>query len=198
MTSSQRQWLHRSVGESVVLVSRGHGFKPRWSPAFFRQLCNRPFPSSPQPPFQREAKCEFFVMKISFHSYWNWSETNYHNKNFALRLALKERLRRTRKWPIAIAFITAKIIAYLRTNVCRSISDSDVNLWQNADTRNFKTPTSDLWPPLTGPQLDLWKTPRCLGQRTCCQPLLVFSVQRLSSHFYKNSILIYKNSQHNF
>ena len=30
---------------------------------------NRPFPSSPQPPFQSEAKCEFFVMKISFHSY---------------------------------------------------------------------------------------------------------------------------------
>ena len=26
--------------------------------------------------------------------------TNYHNKNFALRLALKERLRRTRKWPV--------------------------------------------------------------------------------------------------
>ena len=28
---------------------------------------NRPFPSSPQPPFQSEAKCEVFVMKISFH-----------------------------------------------------------------------------------------------------------------------------------
>ena len=28
--------------------------------------------------------------------------TNYHNKNFALRLALKERLKRTRKWPIAV------------------------------------------------------------------------------------------------
>ena len=27
--------------------------------------------------------------------------TNNHNKNFALRLALKERLRATRKWPIA-------------------------------------------------------------------------------------------------
>ena len=26
--------------------------------------------------------------------------TSYHNKNFALRLALKERLKRTRKWPI--------------------------------------------------------------------------------------------------
>ena len=32
-------------------------------------LVNRPFPSSPQPPFQSEAKCEVFVMKISFHSY---------------------------------------------------------------------------------------------------------------------------------
>ena len=29
----------------------------------------KPFPSSPQPPFQSEAKCEVFVMKISFHSY---------------------------------------------------------------------------------------------------------------------------------
>ena len=28
--------------------------------------------------------------------------TNYHNKNFALRLALKERLKGTRKWPINI------------------------------------------------------------------------------------------------
>ena len=30
---------------------------------------NRPFPSSSQPPFQSEAKCEVIVMKISFHSY---------------------------------------------------------------------------------------------------------------------------------
>ena len=30
---------------------------------------NRPFPSSSQPPFQSVAKCEVFVMKISFHSY---------------------------------------------------------------------------------------------------------------------------------
>ena len=29
--------------------------------------------------------------------------TNYHDKNFALRLALKERLRGTRKWPIHLA-----------------------------------------------------------------------------------------------
>ena len=30
---------------------------------------NRPFPSSPPPPFQSEAKCDVFVTKISFHSY---------------------------------------------------------------------------------------------------------------------------------
>ena len=29
-------------------------------------LLNRPFPSSSQPPFQSEAKCEVFVMKINF------------------------------------------------------------------------------------------------------------------------------------
>ena len=58
---------------------------------------NRPFPSSSQPPFQSEAKCEVFVMKIIIHIE---IRTNYHNKNFALRLALKERLSGTRKWPI--------------------------------------------------------------------------------------------------
>ena len=61
-----------------------------------RRPNNRPFPSLPQPPFQSEAKCEksvFIHIEIG---------SNYHNKNFAHRLALKERLRGTRKWPIAI------------------------------------------------------------------------------------------------
>ena len=31
--------------------------------------------------------------------------SNYHNKNFALRLALKERLTRTRKWPICLLYL---------------------------------------------------------------------------------------------
>ena len=35
LTCSQRQWLHSSVGYSVAPLSRGHGFKPRWSPEFF-------------------------------------------------------------------------------------------------------------------------------------------------------------------
>ena len=38
MTSSQCKWLHSSVGYSVTPVSRGHRFKPCWSPEFFRLL----------------------------------------------------------------------------------------------------------------------------------------------------------------
>ena len=36
------QWLHSSVVWSVAPVSRGHGFKPRWSPDFSFQssVCN--------------------------------------------------------------------------------------------------------------------------------------------------------------
>ena len=60
------------------------------------RFCNRPFPSLPQPPFQSEAKCEVFVMKIILIEI----RPNYHNKHFALRLASKEKLRGTRKWPI--------------------------------------------------------------------------------------------------
>ena len=63
-------------------------------------IVNTPFPSSSQPPFQSKAKCEVFVMKISFSHVE--IGTNYHNKHFALKLALKERLRGTRKWPIII------------------------------------------------------------------------------------------------
>ena len=39
----------------------------QWVPLIMSR--NRPFPSSPQPPFQSDAKCEVFVTKISFHSY---------------------------------------------------------------------------------------------------------------------------------
>ena len=51
----------KDVSISIYFVSE-------WT-FFFILICNRPFPSSPQPPFQSEAKCEVFVMKISFHSY---------------------------------------------------------------------------------------------------------------------------------
>ena len=46
----------------------------------------RLLPIPPQPPFQIEAKCEVFVMKSVFIHIE--IATNYHNKNFALGLAL--------------------------------------------------------------------------------------------------------------
>ena len=61
---------------------------------------NRPFLSFSQFFFQSESKCEIFVMVISFN--FSMNETDIHNNNFALGLVLKEKLRRTRKWPIGL------------------------------------------------------------------------------------------------
>ena len=54
--------------QSGISVCRCIGDNPH---KFYMKTCsrNRPFPSSPQPPFQSESKCVVFVMKISFHSY---------------------------------------------------------------------------------------------------------------------------------
>ena len=46
--------------------------------------------------------------------------TNYHNKHFALRLALKERLRGTRKWPIISSVVVVVFFLYLFCFVCPS------------------------------------------------------------------------------
>ena len=73
-------------------------------------IYNKPFPSSLEPLFQSESRCEDFEMKLSFHS-WNSlmeSRTNYHHKTFALRLVLKKRLKRTRKWPF-VTILTTEI-----------------------------------------------------------------------------------------
>ena len=51
-----------------------------------------------EPQYEREAKCNVFVMKISFHSYAN--KTNFQEKSFALSLAFVVRFTATRKWPI--------------------------------------------------------------------------------------------------
>ena len=56
---------------------------------------NRLFPSSLQPPFQDESTREVFVMNNLSVFIHIEIRTNYHNENFALRLALKERLRGT-------------------------------------------------------------------------------------------------------
>ena len=61
---------------------------------------NRPFPSSKKSHFQNEAKCETFVVKMSFISMT--IKNHFHINGFALNLALKMRLFGTRKWPIPI------------------------------------------------------------------------------------------------
>ena len=57
----------------------------------FSEVAYRPFPSSPQSLFQSESKCEFFVMVIS--SNFKMKKTDFHNKDFALSLDLKWRLK---------------------------------------------------------------------------------------------------------
>ena len=59
---------------------------------------NRPFPSSPGPPYQNEVKCSAFDKKMIFYSHAN--KTHYHKKGWALGLILKVRVFETQKWPI--------------------------------------------------------------------------------------------------
>ena len=70
---------------------------------------NRPFLSLLQPLFQGESTCEVFVMNISFISIE--IRINYDDKNFATRLASKERLRGTRKWSISDALLASRVLA---------------------------------------------------------------------------------------
>jgi len=59
---------------------------------------NKPFPSSKKFHFQNEAKCEIFVVKMSFICII--IKNHFHINGFALSLALKVRFFGTRKWPI--------------------------------------------------------------------------------------------------
>jgi len=43
--------------------------KSQKNPVYIKELCNKPFPSSLEPPFQSEPKCKVPEMKMSFHSY---------------------------------------------------------------------------------------------------------------------------------
>ena len=62
---------------------------------------NRPFPSSLVPLFQSESKCETIVMKMTLIC----MKMKLHAELiFALRLVLKQRHKRTRKWPITTSF----------------------------------------------------------------------------------------------
>ena len=56
---------------------------------------DRPFPSSPEPLFQSEAKCEALGGKMIFNSRGN--KTHFHKKGFARGLVFKQRIFETRK-----------------------------------------------------------------------------------------------------
>ena len=64
------------------------------------ETLNRQFPSSPL--FQSESKCETILIKISLICMKMnlQGELIFHMKGFSLRLVLKQRHKRTRKWPI--------------------------------------------------------------------------------------------------
>ena len=62
-----------------------------------------PFPSSLVPPFQSESKCKTILMKMTFicmKMKLHMCRTHFHMKGLALRLVLKQRHKRTQKWPI--------------------------------------------------------------------------------------------------
>jgi len=63
-----------------------------------KKVKNRPFPSSKKSHSQNEAKCETFVVKMSFICII--IKNHFHINGFALSLALKVRFFGTRKWSI--------------------------------------------------------------------------------------------------
>ena len=87
-----------------------------------RSWCNRPFPSSKKSHSQNEAKCETFVVKMSFICII--IKNHFHINSFALSLALKVRFFGTRKWPIfsSLQSITKEIWA---------IKHCKIAMWQN-------------------------------------------------------------------
>ena len=69
---------------------------------------NRPFLSSKNSHFQNEAKCETFVVKMSFICII--IKNHFHINGFALSLALKVRFFGTRKWPIAQEIFRSNLV----------------------------------------------------------------------------------------
>ena len=121
---------------------------------------NRPFPSSKKSHFENEAKCETFLVKISFICII--IKNHFHINGFALSLALKVRFFGTRKWPN-------------RNKKHRSLIKR-VQLPQDW----FGTPT---WPPFH-PIWLLWRHVKT-RYRTCLITLR-FSHKRLTANSFDN------------
>ena len=80
------------------------------------ELENRPLPSSKNPPFQNEARCTTFLVKMSFICMR--IENDLHIKGWAPTLVLKQRPGGTRKWTIG----TLKVSGVPNSIGCRDVS----------------------------------------------------------------------------
>ena len=117
--------------------------KPTRAPIQF----NRPFPSSKKFHFQNEAKCETFVVEMSFN--YDANKTHFHNKGFALSLALKVKLFGTRKWPIQSVPISFGLwdtaLKFLSPGPRSDVTDQLAGLDKRTECRSNQTATSKEW-----------------------------------------------------
>ena len=90
-------------------------------------LLNRPFPSSKKFHFQNEAKCETFVVKMSFICII--IKNHFHVNGFALSLALKVRFFGTRKWPIILLVCSVTAATIQATVGIRVLNKTSEEYW---------------------------------------------------------------------
>ena len=113
--------MHSANREFVTSCCHGGKF-PGWQQtdnATWKVNLNTPFPSSIKSHFQNEAKCETFVVKMSFICII--IKNHFHINGFALSLALKVRFFGTRKWPIALFQTSTILFHFIKL----------VKFWQN-------------------------------------------------------------------
>ena len=94
------------------------------------RLQNRPFLSSKNSHFQNEAKCETFVVKMSFICII--IKNHFHINGFALSLALKVRFFGTRKWPIRGPRLYTAV-----TKHAPSLTSTKLQVWTEEKTLLF-------------------------------------------------------------
>ena len=101
-----RMWCSQAPDLLDIYPSQHVIWEAKLGPTELHCPCNRPLSYSLHPLFQGECKCEAIEIRISVFIHIK-IKINYHNKDFALRLALKKRLGGTRKWSIAFVLIVS-------------------------------------------------------------------------------------------
>ena len=92
---------------------------------------NRPFPSSPVPVSKR-----VYVRNLSYENefcmqfHFLANQSHFHKNGFALRLALKQRHKGTRKWPIS-SFVLSVFMSDLTTKWLQYINAQKMTIKSN-------------------------------------------------------------------